>query len=190
MITSLSSWITNALIRFGFVEKEEKELYDYGLFILTSHVIFGLVTTVFGLLMNVIWESILFYSLFLLLRGYAGGVHASRESTCMVWTTAALFISVALIAAFKEYNLVIASGVTASLGMKVVIWLSPMDTKEKRLDQEERSHYRLVTIVISLAMYVVAIGFTLAGWATLLYIVSMVFALESVLLISGKVQHS
>ena len=189
MITSLSSWITNALIQFGFVEKEEKELYDYGFFILASHVIFGLVTTVFGLLMNVIWESILFYSLFLLLRGYAGGVHASRESTCMVWTTVALFISVALIATFKEFDFVIVSGVIASLGMAIVIWLSPMDTKEKRLEKEERSHYRLITIVISLAMYAVAIGLALAGWKTLLTVVMVVFALESVLLISGKVQH-
>lgn len=88
MITMLGDRIARAMVRAGAVPEDEQELYSYGFFLLLSKGLFLLVTASCGAMLGVLWESVLFYALFTLLRGYAGGIHAEKEGTCLICTTA------------------------------------------------------------------------------------------------------
>ena len=69
-----------------------KELYTYGFFLILSKVLFFGISVLFGIIQNVLWESIVFYIEFSVLWQYAGGYHASKENVCMVATSGLLFV--------------------------------------------------------------------------------------------------
>ena len=94
MITSLARQLTQQLCDAGVLAPEHSELYEYGFFLILSRIIFGIITLLTGIVLGVAFESMTFYCMFLLIRGYAGGVHAHKESICMVFTTATLCLAV------------------------------------------------------------------------------------------------
>lgn len=91
MISRLANIISEKLLRAQVIEEADRELYVYGFFILLSQGIYFCLTALFGFLFGTLWENIVFYIMFSILRGYAGGFHASSESTCAFLTIAALF---------------------------------------------------------------------------------------------------
>lgn len=58
----------------------------------------------FGLILHIAIESIVFFILFCLIRSYAGGVHASSELKCTVYTTSTLLICILGIKLSMQYN--------------------------------------------------------------------------------------
>ena len=104
MISKLSQKITEILCRLQLIESEEQNLYFYGMFMVLSQTLFLIVALIFGLLFSSFWESITFYVLFSSLRCYAGGIHASKENACTLYTVVALFLSVVCIYAQKSIN--------------------------------------------------------------------------------------
>ncbi len=124
MISRLSELVVNALCKTSIIEESDKELYLYGFFILLSQVFFFLITSLFGLVLGTLWESIAFYFMFSTLRSYAGGFHASKESVCTFCTTVALFLTAVILSYFKQSGgfaipfcvLVFCSAVVSPLG--------------------------------------------------------------------------
>lgn len=93
MITSLGKKIARRLAASGTISPEEIDLYGYGFFLLLSSTLYLIVVAIFGSVFGVLWESIVFYLLFSILRGYAGGIHAKTERGCMLSTILALLLS-------------------------------------------------------------------------------------------------
>ena len=188
VITNLGNRLACMLVQSGVVSDNEQELYGYGFFLLLSRAIFFLVTVTFGAIWGVLWEGIAFYGLFALIRGYAGGIHASREESCFLWTTVAIFLSTGLIRWLEvQDRKTIALGLLL-VGLLGVVLLSPLDVPGKPLSPEDRNLYRKRSLIVALG----ASGFSLCsagvGWLTPLTIVSTALALESVLLTIGTVK--
>ncbi len=104
MATTLAEHIVGKLIAASVVEEADRELYVYGFFLLISRLFFFLVAAVFGCFLGIPWESVIFYIVFILLRSYAGGVHAKTEKACTGWTTLAMGIAVAAIKTLEASN--------------------------------------------------------------------------------------
>ena len=94
MISKLSEKAAEKLLVQDNLSQEDRELYVYGFFILFSKIFFFFLTVVYGLLIGNIVESILFYAIFTVIRGYAGGIHASNEKTCVFFTSLSLFFCI------------------------------------------------------------------------------------------------
>ena len=97
MATTLAECIVENLIAAAVVEKVDRELYVYGFFLLITRFFFFLVTIAFGCLLGIPFESVIFYIVFILLRSYAGGVHAKTEMACTAWTTLAIGMTITAI---------------------------------------------------------------------------------------------
>ena len=76
------------------------------------------------------------------------------------------------------------------IGTVVIFLLSPLDTPEKPLDARENMVFGLKSKCICIAENLIAIGAYLLGFAKITNTISMGIALESILLISGKVQRN
>ena len=76
MATRIAAYITNKMLASSVIEEGDSELYCYGFFLLITRFFFFLVTAITGFLSGLLFESIAFYGVFMLLRSYAGGVHA------------------------------------------------------------------------------------------------------------------
>lgn len=189
MITRLGDRIAWALVLAGAVPKDEQEMYSYGLFLLLSKGLFLLVTAVFGAMWGVLWESILFYTLFSLLRGYAGGIHAEKEGTCLIYTTAAMFLASWLIRWLEAPgNGKVGVGLLLA-GLVEVHLFSPLDTPEKPLIPEDWIRYRQRSMAVALVATIGSLICAALGWFVPLAIAAPSLTLEGLLLTAGAVKN-
>ena len=104
MISKLASQFTDKLLSNGTIDAEDKELYNYGIFMLISHLLFFIVSCVLGLVLKCLLEGIIFYVAFMLIRGYAGGYHASSESKCEILSTLSIAMCIVVIKMAKVFD--------------------------------------------------------------------------------------
>lgn len=188
MISSLSSIITEALYKSQVIAEEDKELYTYGFFVLLSKGLFFLVSALFGWMLGVLWESIVFYIMFSMLRSYAGGFHASKESVCTCCTTASLFLSSLSILYMQRIgNSIIPFCILAVCGA-VIYLLAPLDSEDKPLTRAELVLYRQKTRAIDITIVIISIVGLCLHLPAILHAASISMALECVLLVLGKVK--
>lgn len=190
MISRLSSIITEALYKSQVITEEDKELYIYGFFVLFSKCLFFLVSALFGWMLGVLWESLVFYIMFSMLRCYAGGFHASKESVCTYFTTVSLFLSSLSIWYLERIgNSVIPFCVLAVCGA-AVCHLAPMDSEDKPLTRTELVLYRQKTRAIAIAILIITIAGLYLNFPAILHAASISMALECILLVLGRVKTS
>lgn len=145
---------------------------------------------VLGSITGTLGEGILFYMQFLLLRGYAGGIHASKETTCILCTTVMLTLSILLLRAITVMKMsVIPLGILLFCGM-VVYFMSPLETIEKPLTKEERYHFGRMTKILVVCNILLSILTKCAGYSFLLNSSTVCMALESMLLITGRIKNT
>lgn len=186
MISKLAEKAANVLCTNDNIEQDDRELYIYGFFILFSKVIYFLLTALLGLMFGIVLESIVFYIMFTVIRGYAGGVHASTECACMIFTSLSLLICIAAIKVCIDYSLVVLPIIMFVLSTICIIALSPLDTKEKRLSEEEKKVYRRKTHLFTTIILLAAVLSLTSKYAPLFYPCVFSLMLESVLLLIGK----
>lgn len=184
MATRLAERIVENLIAASVVEEVDRELYVYGFFLLITRFFFFLVTVIFGCLLGIPLESVIFYIVFILLRSYAGGVHAKTEVACTIWTTVAMGIAMVIIKVLEVSN--------AKIPLCVLFFnicllvLSPLDSGEKPLDAEEKHRYRKICLILVFICDVVAAAASMLATPMLYYPVVCGMGVEAVLLGIGK----
>lgn len=186
MAVKIAEHITQKLIRASIIEEDDRELYRYGFFLLTTRLFFFFVTATTGLIAGVLLESILFYTVFMLLRTYAGGVHAKTETACTILTTLALTVSVFGIKFVKLENTQFFSELILIASSLSIFLLAPLDSKYKPLTKQEKKHYQVICHAI-LALLLVSILFAkMFSLDILYYPITWGIFLEGILLCIGK----
>lgn len=187
MGTWIAEQITHKLIASSVIEEGDRELYSYGFFLLISKIFFFFVTVIAGHLTGTTVESMIFYVVFILLRAYAGGIHARTEMSCAVLTTLALIASVLVIKQLETHTSGVVPLLMFGIGSLCILAFSPLDTSEKPLDEYEKRQYKTICGVILTICIIVA----LIAWRhqikSIFYPVSCGICLEGVLLMLGKI---
>lgn len=165
------------------------EIYEYAFFIMLSTIVFLVYTIIIGTVLNVMLESVLFYFLFMLIRMYAGGYHASKETTCDIITSLSILVCVVLIRLSKTYDFQILIFVITMFSALCILVLSPLDTPEKPLTDKEYCHYRKISWSILLIISAVVLVSFIFKWKALFFPSCLSLILESILLIAGKVKR-
>lgn len=189
MISVIADRISEEMLHEGLILEEDRELYQYGFFLLISRGIFFVIAGIAGALVGNLWDSIFFYILFSLLRGYAGGLHADREAVCLFSTTASLFLAAKIIFCLRRGNYVILSCGVLVVCSALVLLIAPLDSDSKPLGESEMRHYRKVTKLLTLLMNLSSFVWLMAGYPQFLFISCVVTGVEAVLLILGKAKR-
>lgn len=189
MISAIADRISEKMLHEGLILEEDCELYRYGFFLLISRGIFFVIAGIAGALVGNLWDSIFFYILFSLLRGYAGGLHADREAVCLFSTTASLFLAAKIIFCLRQGNYVILSCGVLVVCSALVLLIAPLDSDSKPLGESEMRHYRKVTRLLTLLINLSSFVWLMAGYPQFLFISCVVTGVEAVLLILGKAKR-
>lgn len=187
MATTLAERIVGKLIAASAVEEVDRELYVYGFFLLITRFFFFLVTIAFGCLFGIPFESVIFYIVFILLRSYAGGVHAKTEVACTIWTTLAMGTATAFIKILECTSTKVP--VCFLLCNICILTFSPLDSREKPLDEEKKCRYRKICFGLVFACDMVAGVAHFLTLPMLYYPVICGMCLEMVLLSFGKARN-
>lgn len=189
MISKLSDYVTEKLLSSGIIGDEDKELYVYGLFMLISHLMFFIITCIFGLILKCPLESIIFYIAFMLIRRYAGGYHAATETRCDILTTLSILTCIVVIRLSKTYDIQTVLLIISALSSVCIFVLCPLDTPEKPLSDKEFKYFRKISWLILLAIVLAIIVSYVFKFQMVTVPCCMSLTLESILLTSGKIQR-
>lgn len=137
--------ISKEMVDKGIVPKEDAELYQYG--IENGITVAGnlLASVLFGILMERLGVVLVFLLFYSTLRSYSGGVHCKSKLGCFILSLLILFVPVFSYEWVMEvimFPILIAFGVIAIV---VILILSPVESINKPLEDEERKYYKRIS---------------------------------------------
>lgn len=190
MISNFAERVTKRLIDKEMIVNEDRDIYEYALFVMFSYVCFFIVSLVLGLLAKIPLEAVIFFVSFCLIRNFAGGIHSDSEKKCVFFTTLSIVVSIVAIKAFIHFEFLIVSIVVIFLAFTIIIILSPVDTENKRLSNEERIIYRKKTVVLTVLIMIAFVCTMVLHLYNISFSLSIGTMLASVLLMLGKIKQN
>ena len=156
MTHRLAGILSDYLSREQMIEKDEADIYQYGLEIFMDGVLETLLLVVLGILWGRFWQSICFIVSFTVLRSFTGGYHAATKVRC-AGATVGLYI-LNLTAAGELNSHFTAVLLLAAVGTGIIWWLAPVPHANKPLDGEQvvmnRKKSRFISMCYLLGVYV------------------------------------
>jgi len=136
----VANYITDRLIAWQIIDKEDYEIYQYGFlqgFVLVVNMI---VFLIIGFLFHMLWQTIVFTIAYRFLRTVAGGYHARTQRDCYILSALLLIIALIIIRWFP-WNTLIALSLLVGSGM-MVFRLAPEADLNKPINEKEFVVYR------------------------------------------------
>ena len=187
MKTNVPGKITDSLVNAGAVPIEDRALYEYGIRQGIFLVINIATAVLIGLLLGMLWQTVIFLIAYNPVRSYAGGYHAGTPLVCYLISIPmilAVLFGIKLIP-WNGYVVVIVLILTGA-----AIWLmAPVEDANKPLDQLERKVYGRRARISMAVLAGLAVVLWFAEWKQSSLSIVMALGVASVMLILGTVKN-
>lgn len=158
MLNKVSNKIAEILIKQKIIDKDDIEIYQFGVYQAISFFVNILSTVVILAIYDMFFEGLLFCLFYFLLRCYGGGYHTKSPVYCYVLSVLLIIVEMNLINYFQQNTFINILIIPSYL----IVWiLSPIETDNKKLDNLERKVYQgrtrvilLVSILSAIMLYV------------------------------------
>lgn len=145
---SICKNLINYMIDRQIIDVNKKEIYTYGMKLTIYKIAYALIIlSMCFILKRNLFDLILFYFSYMTIRKYAGGYHAPNIVLCMFIFAVTYYL--------LEYYLLLASNlnffvifILAIILMVLIFLNSPIDCKNKRLNDREKKVYKRYTLRI------------------------------------------
>ena len=183
----MSGWLSRRLVERGIIKEEEQEIYQFG--IRNGMIILLNVLTAFliGLVTEKLFIVAVFTLSFMALRSYTGGYHSDSRIFCYVGSNLVLFIPVyteMLFVQTDNYILII----LLALAVGIIMVCSPMNSKNRKLDEAEQKHFGRKARVISVVQLIVLGVLWDMEQDAYAYAIYSSICITAVLMLIGKMQ--
>ena len=148
MMHSVADAVANWLVKKNAISTEDSALYSYAMFCVIITLIPIVLSIIVGIITNMLIESLLFITPFVLIRKYSGGFHLKSPNVC-------LFVSIGIIAVFilciklvLQYELY-SVPLICMLPFGMLLFIkSPIDTEERKLSERETVVFGIIARVM------------------------------------------
>lgn len=147
ILRALSGW----LIKHDAIEPDDRELYEYALYSFLVSVMPLAIFLIASGMIGMLTEGLLIVIPFMVTRKFSGGYHAGHAYTCMM-ISVGLLTSSFYIVNHAECNWIVHILMAIS-GLSVVV-NSPIDSENKRLEEDEINQYRRTTCLLIIIIMV------------------------------------
>lgn len=172
-------------------QKDNFDLYEYAIYIILSSAFHMATVIVLGLVFNLLTESLVFYLSFIVIRKFAGGYHAKTPTRCYIIS----IITIVLMLCIIKWILIInylsiyySLFFSELVCVLILCFLSPLDTENKLLNGKERTIYKIVSCVTSIAISLFSAFLIVIEVYNICVSLSFSIFTSTVLLIVRKVQ--
>ena len=186
MFSHLSEKLVNKYIDHQIIKPDDKQLYLYGINITLTVILNILTTVVIGLIFRCVLGICLFMGLYIPLRSFSGGYHAKTPLRCYYYS----IIMLCLVAIYiKHYSLYLPLCYCIMvLSSFLVFLLTPVEDKNKKLDDLERRRYKHISQIILILYDILFIVF--AAMNVWIYnIIMCVIIIMNVMLVLGYIKN-
>ena len=181
MISNITDHVVRNLLQAGIINQENKEVYEFGIETFCSDVVNLMTTAMIGILMGQLWECLIFQVVFISLRSWTGGYHASSEWKC--WVLSNVMVAVVLLLS-RRLPIWFDSNVGLFLlfaAAGVILVLAPVENENNPLDADEVKSYKcrvrtvvLISVFSSILLYCLLNSFF---WILVLAVLSVALSL-------------
>lgn len=183
----MSKWLTEKMVEHGIIEKDEQEIYQYGirngLIILLN-----LVTTfLIGAFTDRLALVFVFTLFFMTLRSYTGGYHSDSRILCYIGSSLLLFIPIYTQNLFNMMPGVVVI-LTLATAVVIILILSPMHSKNRKLDEEEQKHFGAkarIIVLIQTTVFCILWHLDIPAYA---YAIYSNICMTAIFMLIGKIQ--
>lgn len=190
MTKNLVSLLTEYLVNTGAIERQDRDIYVYGLELLFLNILNLVTAVVIGMALGQLFECFLFLALFIPLRSYAGGYHAKNSLycylvSCFVIVSALLLVRLSPKVMEYDFNLLLMFGSSA-----VIAILAPVENINKPLESEEIQIYGKLARYILMIEVFISIICHYFSYDKLSWLVTLTIFIVAITELSGKVQNN
>lgn len=146
MLSKMAESLTRHLRRHNVINEEDTDIYVYGLELLLSFFFSVSIIMLLGILLNSIFETILFLSVFIFLRCFSGGFHAKTYWMCSLVTFSTYGISL-LFSKLVSIHL-IGYIILFVIGTVILAIFAPIEHPNKKLSQTQKKKFKIWSIVL------------------------------------------
>lgn len=171
MLSGIARWITDKLLGNCLVAEKDKIPTQYGMELLIVYTVNILSAVILGFAIRMPLETLLMLAAFIKLRGYNGGVHAANYFLCYLISMLTIYLSLHLVswAASLPIHPYFSALILFPFG-GLVLFLSPVEDRNKPLDALERTAYRerglaVLAITLAVSLSCLMLGLTTYGYA-------------------------
>lgn len=184
------SQILNFLVRSKVIESNSDELdyYRYGIEISISSILNVVLILILGTVTRHFIESIVFLTVFISMRSFAGGFHADTYVRCnLIMCTSFLIETVLYELVKKQINIVLAVVLTAVFLMVIIVF-SPVENPNKPITEIQKKRFKVISILLWILFAVIGVILIHKKICVGTMIV-LTLALVSIMIIAAKVKE-
>ncbi len=152
----LSKHICNYLLSTKIINEEYIEVYIYGTELLLSFLISTSVILTIGLITNRFINTIVFLTVFTLLRRFTGGFHANTYLMCKLFTIGTylivLFVSEKITITFVPFL------VLSLIGLIVICLWGPIEHPNKPITDFNKKRFKTISLLLYSILSLIGIG--------------------------------
>ncbi|MDE7414908.1 MAG: accessory gene regulator B family protein [Lachnospiraceae bacterium] len=183
----MSGWLSRRMVERNIIGEEEQGIYQFG--VRNGIIILINITTAFliGLFTEQLLVVYIFTLSFMMLRSFTGGYHCDSSLWCYISSSFVLFIPVNTVSLFVRMSVMSVLLILAAVA-GVIIVLSPMHSKKRKLDYAEKKHFgrrARVMVILQAAVFLMLWYLGYNGYA---YAVYSSICIIAVLMLAGKAQ--
>lgn len=155
--------IVNYQIHNKRISVSDREIYQYGYYILFEKIVAVILTICIAALMDAWWEIMGFCISFIPLRVYSGGIHAKRYVNCMLLSSGLLVGVVFLV---RESISIHIDEQLYMVALEFIMFiallaLSPVETQTRKIEKKENKYFRIMVCRIYVIQIFIEIFFLL-----------------------------
>ncbi len=186
MIARLSKRIASFFVCNRIIQEEDKEVYEYGLQLLLSTVLNGLISLFLAIISGTFINCIFYLIAFVVIRKSAGGFHAETHwgCCCILAVVLSVFIALTKLVPHNFYTIISIFSVVFSLA--AIIALAPLEHPNKPLSDIDRRRLRKVSLIYTAIICVLVVAFKLINYESIMVSIALGLLTASSSLIVAK----
>lgn len=140
------------MIKNGVIDSDDQELYEYAVKCILITILPLLLAAIAGIVMGNVKGYLLVTLPFFLIRKFSGGFHFNKILFCIISSVLLLIIAVTASNTILNIDIISVIGVFSALSL---ILNSPVDSENRRLDEDERKLCRIIVVLICLVVIII-----------------------------------
>ena len=188
MLKSIAEEVTVVMAANDIIKTEEMEAYTYGLELLIPKVILYVVILVVSLITDTFLMSVAFVILLMSLRRYSGGFHCKTAEICVI-VSFLMYLLAIFGYEFVSFIPNMVYGVSTVLSSVIVLIFSPVEDKNRPLDETEKKLYRQKAMIALSFILVLEFASLILEFRALSYLSACSLTANAVLILLSQTRR-
>lgn len=168
------------------IKEAEDEIYRYGYILLFEVALNLVIALVIGIVFSKIKDVFFFLLMYIPLRSYCGGWHADKIWKCTIISNVILILQVCVVDNISVIFSIKYMWIIFLINMFIVFLWSPLETKMKRITQEEKIILKRKIKIILIIHIFIMIVLTIKSSNKMMFSMMYVYIIQNMMLIMEK----